>query len=280
VLAALPALSIDVSAPTLVLLQKALDTSGVVVGLTLSLFMGGFAMGQLLGGRSADRRGRRPVLLTGLGCYTAASIACGLSLSGPSLVVFRFAQGLGAGACSVLAFAIVQDLFRGDAARTKRSYVTVIFGTIPMLAPALGSYLSATIGWRAIYGALAIVGGLLLVVAWQGVAESRPPNSKICTGTNGTVRLRDDPQFVGLAFANALSYGCIFAYIAGSPVVIIGQMKFSSTVFSGVFACTAAALTAGAWVNGRLSRHGFAAAAVLGPSLGLAATAAFALGAA
>lgn len=286
VLAALPALSIDISTPTLVLLEKALGTSSVVAGLTLSLFMGGFAVGQLVGGRSSDRGGRRPVLLAGLGCYTAASIACALSPSGFSLVSFRFVQGLGAGACSVLAFAIVQDLFEGDAARTKRSYVTVIFGVVPMLAPALGSYLSAVAGWRAIYGILAIFGGLILIVVWHGVAESRRARPAIRTlmdtpvDTTGTVRLRDDPRFIGLTLANAFSYGCIFAYIAGSPMVIMGQMKLSSAVFAGVFACTAAALTSGAWVSGRLSRRGYTAAAVVGPSLGLATAATLALAAA
>ncbi len=273
-LAALPALSIDISAPTLPLLQSALETSGIVAGLTLSLFMAGFAFGQAVGGGSSDRSGRRPVLQAGLICYTIAGIACALSPSGLILVISRFVQGLGAGACSVLSFAIVQDLFEGDAARTKRSYVTVIFGVVPMLAPALGSLLSDLAGWRAIYGTLAVVGGSLLAVTWRGVAESKRARSTVsASDARGTMRLRDDFQFVGLTLANALSYGAIFAYIAGSPIIIIGQMRLSSTVFAGLFACTAAALTAGAWTSGLLSRRGFRATAILGPSLGVAAAA-------
>jgi DHA1 family bicyclomycin/chloramphenicol resistance-like MFS transporter len=277
--AALPALSIDMSAPTLVLLPKALETSTTVAGLTLSFFMIGFALGQLGGGRWSDRSGRRPVLLAGLCCYTIASTACAISLSGPALVGSRFVQGLGAGACSVLSFAMVQDLFQGDVARAKRSYVTVVFGAVPMLAPALGSVLSDFAGWRAVHGVLAIAAGLLTVVTWLGVAESRcadvepfPPAT-----TSGVVRLRDDPPFVGLVLANALSYGGVFAYIAGSPVVIIAQMGLSSAAFAAVFACTAAALTVGAWTNGRLSRRGFGAATLLGPALSAAAAAALVL---
>lgn len=274
-LAALPALSIDISAPTLPLLQSALETSGIVAGLTLSLFMAGFAFGQAVGGSSSDRSGRRPVLQAGLVCYTIAGIACALSPSGLVLVISRFVQGLGAGACSVLSFAIVQDLFEGDAARTKRSYVTVIFGVVPMLAPALGSLLSDLVGWRAIHGILALVGGSLLAVTWRGVAESRRTKSTVSASSNagGAIRLRDDFRFVGLTLANALSYGGIFAYIAGSPIIIIGQMRLSSTVFAGLFACTAAALTAGAWTSGLLSRRGVGGAAILGPSLGVAAAA-------
>jgi len=282
VLAALPALSIDISAPTLVLLQKALGTSSVVASLTLSSFMGGFALGQLVGGRSSDRRGRRPVLLAGLVCYNVASVACALSPSGPILVISRLVQGLGAGACSVLSFAVVQDLFEGDAARTKRSYVTVIFGVVPMLAPALGSLLSDLAGWRAIHGMLALIGGSLLVVTWYGVPESKRAKPTISNRVDatGVVRLRDDFRFVGLTLANAFSYGAIFAYIAGAPIIIIGQMKLSSAVFAGVFACTAAALTAGAWASGRLSRRGFGAAVLLGLSLKVAAAATLVLAAA
>jgi DHA1 family bicyclomycin/chloramphenicol resistance-like MFS transporter len=279
VLAALPALSIDISAPTLVLLPTALGTTSVIASLTLSLFMCGFAAGQLLGGRSSDRSGRRPVLLAGLGCYTIASIACALSPSGPFLVLSRCIQGLGAGACSVLSFAIVQDLFEGEAARAKRSYVTVIFGIVPMLAPAVGSLLSGWAGWRAVYFILALMGAALLAVTWPGVAESRRPTSIAADATDpaSAVRLLQDVPFVGLTLANAFSYGAIFAYIAGSPIIIIGRMGLSSATFAAVFACTAAALTAGAWVSGRLSRRGFGATGLLGRSLGLAAAAAVAL---
>ncbi len=280
--AALPALSIDISAPTLVLLPKALGTSRPVAVLTLSLFMGGFALGQLSGGRLSDRRGRRPVLLAGLVGYTVAGIACTLSSTGPALVISRFIQGLGAGACSVLSFAMVQDLFEGDNARAKRSFVTVVFGAVPILAPAIGSLLTDLAGWRAVHGVLAIAGGSLSVITWFGVAESKGTAMEASLPTNlrNAVRLRDDSRFVWLALANALSYGGVFAYIAGSPVIIMGQMGLSSAMFAAIFASTASALTAGAWTSGLLSRRGFGAAALLGPSLSAAAAATLALAAA
>lgn len=279
--AALPALSIDVSAPTLALLPKALGTSPALAGLTLSLFMAGFALGQLGGGGLSDRHGRRPVLLGGLSCFTVAGIACALSWSGGALAISRLIQGCGAGACSVISFAIVQDLFEGEAARTKRSYVTVIFGAVPILAPALGAVLIDLSGWRSVHGVLAVAGGLLLAVTWAGVPESRPAGLGVPAqpSQSGTIGLWADSSFVRITLANALSYGGIFAYIAGSPVVIIGQMGLSSAVFAGVFACTAAALAAGAWTSGRLTRRHVGANALLDPSLTVAAGATLALAA-
>jgi DHA1 family bicyclomycin/chloramphenicol resistance-like MFS transporter len=277
--AALPALSIDVSAPTLALLPHALDTSRTVAGLTLSLFMVGFALGQLGGGSLSDGYGRRPVLLGGLANFTLAGIACGLSLSGEVLAISRLVQGFGAGVCSVIAFAMVQDLFEGDAARAKRSYVTTIFAIVPILAPALGSLLTDLFGWRSVHWVLALGGGSLFAFTWAGVAESRQTGLTIFAGGSRSimVRLWNDPPFVRITLANAFSYGAIFAYIAGSPVVVMGQMGYSSAVFAAVFACTAAALAAGAWTNGRLTRRGIGAAALIGPSLFIAAIATLAV---
>jgi len=118
-----------------------------------------------------------------------------------------------------------------------------------------------------------------LVVTWFGVAESRFPqlDNVPPIADRATVRLWSDSSFVCITLANALSYGCIFAYIAGSPVIIIGQMGLPSTVFAGVFACTAIALAAGAWTSGRLSRRGTGVAVLLDISLVVAAGAAVAL---
>ena len=273
--AALPALSVDVSAPTLALLPRVLHTSRTVAGLTLSLFMVGFALGQLLGGGLSDDRGRRPVLLGGLVCFTVSAVACALSLSGGVLAVCRLIQGFGAGACFVISFAMVQDLFEGDAARAKRSFVTVIFGAMPMVAPATGSVLIHWFGWRSVHWVLALGGGLLLLITWAAVVESKLPGDAIPPPANQNVALLlwCDSGFVRVSLANALSYGAIFAYIAGSPVVIIGQMGLSTLVFAGVFAGTAAALAAGAWTSGRLSNKGVNAAALLNWSLVAAAVA-------
>lgn len=281
-LAALPALSIDISAPTLPLLPAALGTNRTIAGLTLSLFMAGFALGQFGGGGMSDGFGRRPVLLGGLANFTLAGMACALSVSGDLLAISRLIQGFGAGVCSVISFAIVQDLFEGAAARAKRSYVAVVFGAVPILAPALGSVLTDWFGWRSVHWVLALAGGLLLAITWAGVAESRSarPGLSDPAAPRAATPLWADSTFIGVALANALSYGAIFAYIAGSPVVVMAQMGHSADVFAGVFACTAAALAAGAWTGGRLSRRGANAYALLNPSLLAAALATVALAAA
>ena len=278
-LAALPSLSIDISAPTLLAVQEQLLAPAGIIGLTITLFMVGFALGQFGAGPLSDRYGRRPVLLAGLAGYTGAAIGCALSTSSAQLVSWRLVQGIAAGSCAVLAFAMIRDLFEGDAARSKRAYVTVVFGLAPMLAPSLGAIVLEWAGWRPVYVILSLGGLALLMAVALGVAESRVSHA---TRVQRPVRsaygrVLSDRRFVGLAAVNALSFGGMFAYIAGSPMVLMGHAGVTASVYGIIFACTAASLTAGAWTSGRCARAGVGSRRLMWLSLIMAAASAVAL---
>lgn len=228
-----------------------------VAGLSLSLFVLGFGLGQFAGGRGSDRLGRRPVLIVALIVYALAGGCCVLATSGGQLATARFIQGLGAGACSVQAFAIVQDLFTGEAARRKQAYVSVVLTTLPMVAPAIGAGIILLLGWRSVHSALMLGGLVLTALVIVYVRESRPQRSLPYSGigvADSLVMLRD-PRFRRIALVNALSYASIFAYISGAPVVIIGQFGFGNAVYAAIFAVTAAALSGGAMTSARLSKR-------------------------
>ncbi len=277
-LAALPSLSIDISQPALLMMQQQLLAGEATVGLTISLFMVGFAVGQFGAGPLSDRHGRRPVLLIGLSLYTFAALGCAVADSAGELVAWRAIQGIAAGACAVLAFTMIRDLFEGDAARSKRAYVTVVFGLAPMLAPTIGAWVMHFYGWRPVHALLAVAGIALLAAVAAGLSESRGGmhTSKLPMRI-AYLRVLADRRFVGLAAVNALSFGAMFAYIAGSPMVLMGSMSLSARHYGAIFALTAGALTMGAWVSGRCARHGIGPRGLLWVSLLLAAASAVAL---
>ena len=268
-LAALPPLSIDISIPTLLVAEADLHAAPGMIGQTITLFMVGFATGQLCAGPLSDHYGRRPVLLSGLGAYSVAALACGLPGTVGALIALRFVQGIAAGACAVLAFTIIRDLFEGEEARSKRSYVTVVFALAPMLAPTLGAWIMLLAGWRAIFLLSGLAGVLLLLVTAARFAESRPFGfvEQRIGPVHGYLSVLSDSRFAELAVLNALSYGSIFAYIAGSAGVIMGSLHYSAGAYAVFFASTAASLTAGAWVNGRSAKFGIGARRML--SIGL-----------
>src|SRR4051812_1561772 len=105
-LTALTSLSIDMSLPAMPQLQQAFHAGVSAAQLTLSVFLLGFALGQIVCGPVSDRRGRRPVLLVGLGLFALAGFACASSASLPMLVACRFLQGVGASVGPVIARAV------------------------------------------------------------------------------------------------------------------------------------------------------------------------------
>ena len=112
-LAALPPLSIDMGLPAMDRIGQALDAPPSRTGLTLSLFMVGFAFAQLAVGPVSDRFGRRPPLIATCALFALSGLLCGFAGSIGGLLFWRLVQGAGAGGATVLAFAMVRDLFEG-----------------------------------------------------------------------------------------------------------------------------------------------------------------------
>ena len=270
-LSALPPLSIDMGLPALSLMAQTLGTTSAGASLSLSLFMLGFALGPLVYGPLSDRYGRRPLLLIGCGVFLTAGVGCAASGTLTALLTWRFIQGAGAGAGSVLVMAIIRDLFEGVVARTRLSYVSLVTGVAPMIAPTMGAWVLAVSHWRAIYATLA-AGGLVLLVAVAFGLEESAPRGKTALSMRGLrhsyARVLGHRLSFGYSLLNAFSFGCCFAYISGSPLVLMDVLGVSTSVYGTCFALTALAMMTGAFVNGRLSARGTSAARLL--TLGLA----------
>lgn len=259
-LAGLPPLSIDMALPALHAIATTLDTSPGRAGLTLSLFMAGFAITPLIYGPLSDRVGRRPVLLFGLGLFTISSVACAFSPSITVLLLARFAEGAGAGAGISMAFAVVRDVFEGEESRIKLSYVQVVMSLAPLLAPSMGALILGFSDWRVVYGLLGLLGAMLFVIIIGGFTESHP--HQVGAGSlfgqlrRGYKILFASKVGMGFALVFALSFGVQFSFIAGSPLVFMGQFGVSARIYGLIFAATSCGIMAGAFLNTRLSKRG------------------------
>ena len=276
VLAALPALAIDMGLPALTALGASLDASPAATGLTLSLFMAGFAIAQLVFGPLSDRYGRRPILLIGCGIFALANIMCTIAPSINALVTWRFIAGVGAGAATVLEMAIVRDLFEGAAARAQFSYINLVMSIAPMIAPTIGGWVLTMADWQAIYGVLAAGGFVLVMTIASGFGESIPHRDQSALAPrrlmSNYLRVLGNRICIGYALVNGLSFGCLFAYVAGSPLVIIDVLGVSTTVYGWFFALTALAIMVGSFLNGRFSLRGVPPSRLLKVGLILALT--------
>ncbi len=255
-LAALPPLSIDMGLPALELIRGSLGASAEQATLTLSVFLMGFGAAQLLVGPLSDLMGRRPVMLGGLALYALGGVGCALAPSIGLLLAFRLVAGIGAAGSTTLAMAIVRDVFGGQAARVKISTVSMVITVAPIIAPTIGGLMLLLGGWRFIYSLLAITGVALVVTVWFGLVETRPAirGARLdLLGRYATV-LRQR-RTVGYAVVNALGSGSLFAFIAVSPLVLMGRMGASVTLFGLLFAMTSGGIMAGNSFNTLLARR-------------------------
>src|SRR5579863_476363 len=147
-LTALGPMSMDIYLVSVPTMTEAFHTSVAQVQLTLSLYMAGFALGQLFYGPISDGLGRRPALIIGLGMHVAASLVCALSQDIDTMIWARLFQSTGVCGAFVVSRAVVRDLHTRERAARLLSYMGMVTGVAPIAAPILGSYLHVTFGWR------------------------------------------------------------------------------------------------------------------------------------
>ncbi|MEY2632204.1 MAG: hypothetical protein RIR00_858 [Pseudomonadota bacterium] len=269
-------LAIDLYLPALPALATGLAAAPAQVQLTITISLAGFAGGMLVYGPLSDRYGRRPVMLGGILLFVLASLACLLAESVRSLIVARLFQALGGGAASVLARAVVRDVFVPTEAIRKLSLMAMITAVAPLLAPLLGSLLLASLGWRGPFVALLLWGAGSLVVVWRGLPETLPPEKRgglpLGQAFAAYGRLLADPVALGLVLAGGMSFAAMFAYITGSPFYLIAAEGLPPLAYSLVFASNALGIFAANYLNSRLVRRfGPAAMAGIGASLAFCA---------
>jgi MFS transporter, DHA1 family, multidrug resistance protein len=253
----LPSLSIDSCLASLSSIGFSLHAPPAATASILSLFMAGFAVGQIIFGPLCDRLGRRPALLIGCAVFTIAAFGCAVAPSINALVFWRFLQGIGAAAGPVISFAIVRDLFVGLGARKRFAYVGVVATLAPIVAPTLGGLISSWAGWRAVFYFLAAGGILLGVIIVLSLEESIVRRDRqalllrnLMANYWGVISHRACRTYV---IVGALSFGGLFAYVSGSAFVFIEIFKLDQRMFGMLFALNALGIALGALTTGRSS---------------------------
>jgi MFS transporter, DHA1 family, multidrug resistance protein len=269
-LTAFAPLSIDMYLPAFPAIQDHFGATPGAVQATLAVFFIGFALAQGVYGPVADRYGRRGPLLFGIALYILASILASLAPDIESLIVARFVQAVGGCAGVVIARAMVRDLFEMHEAARIFSSLMLVLGVAPILAPLLGGQLLAVADWRAIFWALAGIGGLCLVAVLLTLEETLPPDRRSRGGLGDALRayghLLGNRRFMVFTLTGGVVMAGLFAYITGSPFVFIELHGVSPQTYGVLFGANAAGLIAASQVNIRLLRR-FSSHAILSAAI-------------
>ncbi|WFF04236.1 multidrug effflux MFS transporter [Micromonospora sp. WMMD964] len=258
-LIAIGPLTIDMYLPALPAITAGLETTETAVQLTLTGTLVGLALGQLLIGPLSDVVGRRTPLLAGLAAHIVASVLCVFAPNIAVLGTLRVLQGLGVAAATVVATAVVRDLFSGASFARIFSRLMLVMGLAPILAPTLGSGLLRWTDWRGVFAALAVLGVLLIVVAALRLQETLPVARRRHGGLAATLRdyrgLFNDRAFVGLVLVAGLAMAALFAYVSGSSFVLQREYGLDEQEFGVAFGAGAVGLIAATQFNVRLLRR-------------------------
>ena len=257
-LIALGPLTIDMYLPAFPQIAQDLDASDSAVQLTLTGMLLGLAVGQLIIGPLSDALGRRRPLAVGICSHAVASAVCAVAPTIAVLAGVRVLQGFSGAAVSVVAMAIVRDLFEGVAVARIMSRLMLVIGLAPIIAPSLGGLVLGFTSWRGIFVVLAAAAGLLLVVALLGVRETLPVERRrpatVAASLAGYRALLRDHVFVALAFIGGSMLAAMFAYVSGASFVLQDGFGLDARTFGLVFGANAAGLTLTSQLNPLLLR--------------------------
>ncbi len=229
-LTALTPFAIDTYLPAMAQMALDFDTSVQAMGKTVSSYLLGFALGQLIGGPLSDRYGRKLIAACGLGFFILCSVQIMLGDNLSDLVQWRFLQAIGGGFATVVVAAIVRDNFSGRESATIFSMIGIIMMVAPLIAPAVGSLILTISEWQSIFLFLIAYAVLLLGVLAIYIPDSPVHSSASDTGSSHTTTSVQAPrQSLPRHFYE--SYKQVFAQTSAMPH-LLGQSLISGILFT------------------------------------------------
>src|SRR3982751_111203 len=270
-------LSVDMYLASLPSIGRLLHAPTSQVQLTISAYLVGFAIAQVFYGPLSDRHGRRPVLIVALGIYLLATLACALSFSIETLITARFVQALGGSGASVLARAVVRDMYEGTRVGRELARMAAIMALAPLVAPLIGGVLQTAFGWRSNFVMLFLFDSAALTMVWFLLPETLRRRAPEPVSVGSTLRsyrrfLEDRSFVVYLGIATCCLSG-LFAWISSAAFVLQDIYGLSALAFGVAFAVGSSGYMVGTsiaarfvmrWGSGRTMGLGAAAMALSG----------------
>lgn len=250
------AMALDLYIPTVPEIAQVFHTNQSTVQLTLSLFMLTQGVGQLLFGPLSDQVGRKPVALCSAAIFCFASLGCAISVNVVQLIVWRIVEAAGACGMTVVAFAMVRDLFERDLSARVFSYLNSTIAVSPLLAPVIGGQMAVWLGWRSNFYLLAGIGVACMALVAFFMTETQAHHHKVRFDLGVFKRYRSifcQRAFFPYVLLAACAISVFFCFFSISPFIIISLLHVPETHFGYYFAVLGVVFLVGSALAGKLT---------------------------
>jgi DHA1 family bicyclomycin/chloramphenicol resistance-like MFS transporter len=244
-------ISTDLYLPAMPRMGHDLHADTGAIEMTVSGYLVGFSLGQLLWGPISDRHGRRLPVAIGMALFILGSAADNVG----TLIAARVIQAVGACAGVVLARAMVRDLYAGHRAAQMLSTLMTVMAIAPLLGPLVGGQILILSGWRAIFWTLVVVGLVTLgavIVLPETLPSSRRSQEPLAGALGRYAALLRDRRVLGYAGAGGFFYGGVYAYVAGTPFAYISYHHVPPQFYGLLFALGIVGIMASNLLNARI----------------------------
>ena len=251
-LMAFTSLSTDIYLPAMPAMARDLNGN---VELTITGFLIGFCVAQLIWGPLSDRLGRRLPLFIGMGLFIIGSVGCALSTSISQIVFWRVFQALGACTGPMLARAMIRDLFSRTRAAQMLSTLILMMAIAPIAGPLIGGQMIIFASWHLIFWLLAVIGlAMFIMLFW--LPETLPVEKREKASLGGVFRnyglLLTNVAFMRYTLCLTFYYVAIYAFITGSPFVYISYFGVEAQHYGWLFALNIVGVMVMSVVNRRI----------------------------
>jgi DHA1 family bicyclomycin/chloramphenicol resistance-like MFS transporter len=254
-LMAVTSLSTDIYLPAMPVMAKDLQGNAE---LTITGFLMGFCIAQLIWGPISDRIGRRLPLFIGMGLFVIGSVGCALSTDIVQIVFWRVFQALGACTGPMLARAMIRDLFSRTRAAHMLSTLMLIMAIAPIAGPLVGGQMIKVTSWHAVFWLLAIIGTVnLIAIFWlpETLPENKRTQASVSSAFHHYLALLSNARYMRFTLCLTFYYVAAYAFITGSPFVYITYFDVEPQHYGWLFAVNVVGLMAVSMINRRLVHH-------------------------
>ncbi|MBK4586267.1 MFS transporter, partial [Enterobacter hormaechei] len=221
-------------------IARDLGASEAQLHIAFSAYLAGMASSMVFAGKIADKAGRQPVAITGAVIFALASVLSSVAQESTMFLSGRFIQGIGAGGCYVVAFAILRDTLSAQRRAKVLSMLNGITCIIPVLAPVVGYLIMLKFPWQSLFWTMAAMGAIVFILSVTVLKETHPGSQQpYHTATLHPAEKLMNRFFLSRLTITTLSVAVILTYVNVSPVLLMETMGFDRGEYSTVMALTA-----------------------------------------